>query len=414
MLNDAIGYQDGVLYCDTVDTREIAAQCGTPVYVYSLRRALHNLRQIRDAFSGLRAHIHYSAKANANLMILKALIEAGAGIDAVSGGEIHRALTAGAQPDDIVFAGVGKSPEELHYAVEQRIGWFNVENVDECRQLNEIASQLGRTVRIAPRLNPQVTANTHPYIATGHGGAKFGMTAATIRHLLAHQNDYPGLQFAGIHVHIGSQLHDTQATQQAVESALEIVAPYPAIRTINIGGGLPVAYQPDTELPTYESFASALSPLLKGYNVILEPGRSIIADAGLLLTRVLYIKQQAGQILYIVDASMSELIRPALYQAQHTIVPVMAHPGETQAANVVGPVCETADVLGREVSLPQLQAGELLAILTAGAYGMVMASNYNARPRPPEIVVHPNGSGWQLARRRETWDDLIQGEMVNG
>lgn len=414
MLNDVIGYQDGVLYCDTADTREIAAQCGTPVYVYSLRRALHNLWQIHDAFSGLRAHIHYSAKANANLMILKALIEAGAGIDAVSGGEIHRALTAGARPEDIVFAGVGKSPEELRYAVEQRIGWFNAENIDECRQINEIASQLGCTVRIAPRLNPQVTANTHPYIATGHGGAKFGMTAETIRHLLAHQSDYPGLQFAGIHVHIGSQLHDTQATQQAVESALEIVGPYPAIRTINIGGGLPVAYQPDTELPTYESFAAALSPLLTGYNVILEPGRSIIADAGLLLTRVLYIKRQAGQIFYIVDASMSELIRPALYQARHAIVPVMAHPGETQAANVVGPVCETADVLGREVSLPQLQAGELLAILTAGAYGMVMASNYNARPRPPEIVVHPNGSGWQIARRRETWNDLIQGEMVNG
>lgn len=415
MFNASIQYQGGMLHCDTVDLREIAAECGTPVYVYSLRRALDNLQRIRSSFSGMNAHIHYSAKANANLTLLKTLISAGAGIDAVSAGEIHRALMAGAKPEDIVFAGVGKSTEELNYAIEKGIGWFNVENVAECQQINEIASQLGRSgVRIAPRLNPEVTANTHPYIATGHGGAKFGMTAETIQWLLAHQADYPALQFAGIHIHIGSQLHDTIATVKAVETALEVIAPYPALTTVNIGGGLPVAYTPQEELPTFATFANTLKPLFKGYEVILEPGRSIIADAGLLLTKVLYVKRQAGQVFYIVDASMSELMRPALYEAHHEIVPVIHQNGPTQPVNVVGPVCETTDVLGRQLHLPELQPGDALAILTAGAYGMVMASNYNARPRPPEVAVNPDGNTWQIIRRRETWDDLIQGELFNG
>jgi len=423
MLNDSIHYRDGALYCDDISVAGIAAQVGTPVYIYSLPRALANLRHIQTTFAELQPHIHYSAKANANLAVMRALIGAGAGIDAVSGGEIFKALRAGANPADIVFAGVGKTPDELRYAVAQGVGWFNVENVDECRLIDDLVAELGRSpAQIALRFNPEVTASTHPYIATGHGGAKFGLTAEVIAHLFSHQADYPRLKFAGIHLHIGSQLHDTAATAQAIRAALDLIAPYPDIRTVNIGGGLPVPYQPGQDMPTFEAFASALTPLLKGHTVLLEPGRSIIADAGILVARILYVKRQAGQTFYITDASMAELIRPALYQAHHEIIPVTAPSphvwgggrGEGIKANIVGPVCETADVLGRDVALPYMQPGDLLAVLTAGAYGMVMASNYNQRPRPPEVVVSEDGQTWNIARPRETWDDLLRLETAGG
>ncbi len=414
MLNESIRYVNGLLHCDEVPLSEITAEVGTPVYVYSLKRALHNLNRVQTAFSELDTHIHYSAKANANLAVLRCLIEAGAGIDAVSAGEIHRALIAGAAPQAIVFAGVGKTPNELAYALEKGVGWFNVENAAECQLLNDLTGQLDATSPyIALRFNPNVTASTHPHIATGHGGAKFGLTAEVIRDLLQRQADFPNVRFAGIHIHIGSQLHDTAATQQAVEAALELIAPYPDIRTVNIGGGLPVAYFPDETIPSWTAFADTLTPLLRGYTVLLEPGRSIIADAGMLVTTTLYTKHQAGQTFIITDASMAELIRPALYQAHHEIVPVIEPQDAVRVpAQVVGPVCETTDVLGRDVSLPRVSPGEPLAVLNAGAYGMVMASNYNQRPRPPEVVVLPDGRRWQIARRRETWDDMLRFEAV--
>lgn len=416
MLNDSIHYQDEALYCDAIPISDITAQTGTPVYIYSLKRALGNFRRIQTAFGDIHPHIHYSAKANANLSILRALVSAGAGIDAVSAGEIHKALLAGAEAKDIVFAGVGKTPTELTYAIEKGVGWINVENVAECALINDIVQQQQRPTlraqRIALRLNPDVTANTHPYIATGHWGAKFGLTADTVRDLLAKQSVYPHICFEGIHIHIGSQLHDTQATQRALEIALELIAPYPDIRTVNIGGGLPVAYRPDEIIPSWENFAASLREMLVGYTVLLEPGRSIIADAGLLVASVLYVKQQAGQTILITDGSMAELIRPALYQAHHEIVPIIASPSKHEVlTQVVGPICETADIIGRDISLPQLQAGDLLAVLTAGAYGMAMANNYNQRPRPPEIIVVEDGQSWQIARRRETWDDLVRLEM---
>jgi len=420
MLNESIRYQNGALFCDSIPITEIITQVGTPVYIYSLRRARHNLEQIRTAFQALNPHIHYSAKANSNLAVLKSLVQAGAGIDAVSAGEIHRALLAGVDAKNIVFAGVGKTPSEIAYALKQNVGWFNVENIAECQYINDaVAAGNHAPAQIALRFNPEVTANTHPYISTGHGGAKFGLTAETIRYLLAQQTDYPHLKFSGIHLHIGSQLHDTDATRQAVLAALELIAPYPNIRTVNIGGGLPVAYKPDEQIPSFESFAEILTPLLKGYEVLLEPGRSIIADAGILVGTVLYIKRQAGQIFYIADTSMAELIRPPLYDAHHEIVPVVLPEslptipqGEGDLlVNVVGPVCESSDVLGRSVPLPEMSPSAPLAILTAGAYGMAMASNYNQRPRPPEVVVSEDGEKWQIARRRETWDDMLQAEV---
>lgn len=410
MLNRSFRYQESQLYCDSVPVREIVAQTGTPVYIYSLPRLLDNFRRVQAVLP--TAHIHYSVKANANLHLLQKLIRAGAGIDAVSGGEIYRALLAGAPPETIVFAGVGKTGQELYYAVEQDIGWFNIENVHEAHKLNTIAAVSGKTVRAAIRLNPDVSAPTHPHIATGHGAAKFGLSADVARDLLARQAETPNLRYEGIHIHIGSQLHDTEATAQAVRAALDVIEPYPQMRTLDLGGGLPVAYRPDEPLPTLDDFAAALRPLLDGYEVILEPGRFIVADAGILVTRVLYRKEQGGQQFLIVDAGMTDLMRPALYGAQHAIIPLAQDDaGAKQVVQVVGPVCETTDVLGRSIELPPIARGDCLAILTTGAYGMVMASNYNARPRPPEIAISEDGQSWYLVRRRETWHDLVMHEL---
>jgi diaminopimelate decarboxylase len=411
-LNPSIHYINNQLYVDQVSILTLIAEVGTPIYVYSLKRALENLHSIQQAFTGINAHYHYSAKANGTLAILKTLIQAGAGVDAVSGGEIFRAIKAGANPQDIVFAGVGKTLQDIRYALEIGVGWFNIENIAEAEHINTLAQQLGKkNVRVAVRFNPDVTANTHPYIATGHGGAKFGLTEEAIRHLLSHQKDYPNLSFQGLHVHIGSNLQDTKGTVEAVERSLEMIAPYEHMKTINMGGGLPAKYHTDQTIPPFSDFADAVRPLLQGYEVILEPGRSIIADAGILVTNILYKKYQAGQRLIIIDASMTELIRPMLYQAKHQIVPIMQTHTDEQLTQVHGPVCETTDVMGRDVLLPELNEGDAVAVLTAGAYGTVMASNYNARPRPAEVIVHEDGQTWSIARQRETWDDLIKAEL---
>ncbi|MDZ4768686.1 MAG: diaminopimelate decarboxylase [Chloroflexota bacterium] len=418
MLDNTFHYRSGHLHCDSVRIADIIAHTGTPVYIYSLKRALANYETIRAAFAPLDARIHYSAKANGNLALLRALVAAGAGIDTVSGGEIYRALHAGAAPGAIVFAGVGKTMAELFFAVDQNVGWFNIENVREAELLNSIASTARKRVRVAFRLNPNIQANTHKHIATGHGGAKFGLSADAIAGLFARQHELSALRFEGLHVHIGSQLHDIDATVQAVRAAVTLAKTQPTVNTIDIGGGFPVAYHdsPDDTpdpLPTPAQFAAALAPELAGYAVVLEPGRAIIADAGILVTRVQYLKQQGDTQLAIVDAGMTEIMRPALYEAYHAIVPLVEAPlvDGSPPIQIVGPVCETTDVLARDRHLPPLQPDDALAIMTAGAYGMVMASNYNTRPRPPEVVVAADGESWRVARRRETWDDLIAHEV---
>ncbi len=404
-LNDSIRYDCTELFVDNILVESIAQSTQTPFYLYSQRRILQNLQTIQDIFSGLNAYIHFSAKANANLTILGTLIQAGVGIDVVSGGEFYKARKAGANPQDIVFAGVGKGEAEIAYALENNIGWFNVENEYELTLINHHSQRLNRTPKIALRLNPEVTANTHPYIATGHGGAKFGLTLDAIQKILAKQEAYPELDFAGIHIHIGSQLQDISATKQAIQKASALMQPYPNVQTLNIGGGFPVQYRFDEALPSLEHFAQQLHPFLKDLQIFLEPGRSIVGDAGILVTTILYIKQHAGQTFYIVDASMSELIRPSLYQAYHEIMPLKQSDGDTIIVQVVGPVCESTDVLGRDRKLSKLQRGDKLAILTAGAYGSVMASNYNARPKPAEVMVDIEGE-WHIIRQRETWDEL--------
>ena len=413
VFSGSIRYVNDELYVDSIPVAQIAREIGTPTYIYSLKQTLQNYHRLLDAFDELDTHIHYSAKANSNLAVLKVLSKQGAGVDTVSMGEIYRALNVGVSPQDIVFAGVGKTRQEIRYAIEQGIGWFNVENVLELDHIQSIANEMEiSSVQVALRLNPQVTTNTHPYISTGHGGAKFGLTAEVIRDVLARQEDYPCITFAGIHIHIGSQLGDKNATVEAVEIALDLIKPYPEIRTINMGGGIPVAYHFDEEIPSIETFASSLVPLLKDYKILLEPGRSIIASAGILVTEVQYVKQQAGQTFYITDSSMAELIRPSLYQAHHEIVPLIKSDSAMTVGHIVGPVCETADVLAKDRKLPILQVGDKVAVMTAGAYGMVMASNYNARLRPAEVVVAVDGQSWSISRQRETLEDLMRYDVI--
>lgn len=412
--NESLFYDaQGQLTLDGVRLSDIGAQEGTPTYAYSERRIVKNYGRIRRAFAeaGVNAEIHYSAKANGNLHILRTLVQNGAGVDTVSGGEIFRALKAGAKAQEIVFAGVGKTEADLRYALEQGVGWFNIENVAEADLINQLAGELRMSARVALRFNPDVAANTHRHIATGHEKAKFGLNAEQVQHFLDHQRDYANLRFEGVHIHIGSQLHDTTATAQAVRAALELIVPYPAIRTLNIGGGFPAAYTPDEPLPNPADFARALAPMLRGYQVILEPGRGIIADAGVLLTRVLYRKQVGGEPVIILDAGMTNLIRPMLYDAHHEIVPLVQM-SKYETATIVGPICESTDVFARDRKIARLQPGDGVAILTAGAYGNVMASNYNGRGRPGEVMINADGQGWRTIRRRETWDDLIALELV--
>ncbi|MYD10279.1 MAG: diaminopimelate decarboxylase [Chloroflexi bacterium] len=413
VFNASIRYVDDSLFIDGIAADSIAREVGTPAYVYSLKQVTENYRRLRAAFAPLDARIHYSVKANGSLALLQALGQAGAGFDCVSAGEIDRCLRAGAHAPDIVFAGVGKTREEIAYAVSCGIGWFNVENVAELSYINDIAADTGvDAVKVALRLNPQVSANTHPYMATGHGAAKFGLTADVIREVLSRQSDYSRLDFAGIHIHVGSQLGDTAATLAALDAALDVIAPHPRIRAVNLGGGLPVAYRLNEEQPSLASLVNELRPRLDGFEVLLEPGRALVADAGLLIAEVLYVKRQAGQVFYIIDASMAELLRPALYDAHHEVAPLRRGNDEAVIAQVVGPVCESADVLARDRLLPRLQAGDRVALMTAGAYGMSMASNYNARPRPAEVVVSEAGDSWRFSRRRETWENMHMDEVL--
>jgi diaminopimelate decarboxylase len=413
MLNNSFHYRAEALHCDAVSIEEIAAVTGTPVYIYSLKRALENYNRLASAFAPLNAHIHYSAKANANLALLRALISAGAGIDCVSGGEIHKALLAGCPPEQIVFAGVGKTPGDLSYAVEQHVGWVNIENEDECRILEQIAAEHGRQMHVALRYNPDIAANTIRQIATGHGGAKFGLTADAIHRILSNASDYPSLRFEGIHIHIGSQLGDTSATRAAIRSANALIAAHPQLRTLNIGGGFPAAYRSSEVFPDATVFAEAIASEIGDRQLIIEPGRSIVADAGILVAQVLYVKEHGGQKFVILDAGMTDLMRPALYDAHHEIVPVRLHPGEQvrEMVEIVGPVCETTDTLASQRLIAPLKPGDRVAILTTGAYGFVMASTYNARPRPPEVVISSDGSAWQVARQRETWEAMTEPEL---
>jgi diaminopimelate decarboxylase len=410
-------YINGQLHCEEVPVREIARKVGTPLYLYSYNTLLDHYRQIEKAFSPVKALICYAMKANGSLAVCRALAKAGAGFDVVSGGELRKALQAGGNPKKIVYASVGKLTEEIESAVKASILFFNVESEQELEQINAVCARLKRHQQVSLRLNPDVEPQTHTFISTGHKASKFGMDLKTVRRLLAARGKYRWLIFGGLHVHIGSQILEARPFREAIRKALGVVASARRqgipMKTLNIGGGLGIIYHQE-EPQTPRDYAQAVLPLLKRsrVKVILEPGRYIAGNSGILLTRVLYRKESHGHRFAIVDAGMNDLIRPSLYGAYHQIQPVLQPKprGKTFTIDVVGPVCESGDFLGKNRKLPPLQAGDLLAVMSAGAYGYVMASNYNARPRPVEVMV--NGEAWTVIRSRETHKDMDRGEKI--
>jgi diaminopimelate decarboxylase len=410
----AFNYHAHTLYGDQLPISEIIRSVGSPAYLYSLTQVRANYRRLASAFKPLHAHLHYSLKANANLAIIKALLSEGAGLDAVSGGEVYKGVAVGANPAAIVFAGVGKTVAELEYALKIGVGCYNAESIGELERLNDLAGRHGVKATVALRLNPDVQANTHKNIATGHATAKFGIAHADALDALGHPDRYPHLNLSGLHLHIGSQLGSVEETVEAARHALTVFAQFPQLSRLNMGGGFPVAYTAEDEYPPIEAFAEALIPLLAdrvaaGLHFGLEPGRSIVANSGILVMEVQYVKEVNGQRVVITDAGMTELIRPMLYQATHRITPLTQRPGDPlRTAQVVGPICESTDVMG-VTDLPEsIRPGDLLAVHTIGAYGATMGSTYNARPRPPEIMIE--GDQWWVARRRETWEELISQE----
>ncbi len=407
-------YEDESLYCDRVPLAEIAAQCGTPCYVYSATAILERFRSYDEAFGHLPHRVCYAVKANSNVTLLAMLARAGAGFDIVSGGELYRVLQAGGDPGGIVFSGVGKTADEVEYALASGIHSFNCESEAELALIDSLAARRGALARVSVRVNPDVDASTHPYISTGLREHKFGIDISDIPQLYQRAQEYRNLSLEGVSCHIGSQLLDVKPIMEAVDKMLKLVERLRAagitIRHLDLGGGLGVSYEQDEHAPKIAELIGAICEKVKGKHlqVMVEPGRSIVAEAGVLLTRVLYRKQTTRKEFIIVDAAMNDLIRPSLYRSHHEIIPLRKSSGGTVLADVVGPVCETGDFLARDRQLANVFPGDLLAVSTVGAYGFVQASNYNSRPRPPEVLVE--GKEWRTVRTRETYADLVRGE----
>ncbi len=412
-------FNQGILYAEAVPLPAIAERFGTPAYVYSraaLEGALQEFLDVLTAHAaGAGALVCYAAKANSNLAVLNLFARMGAGFDIVSGGELQRVLAAGADPKKVVFSGVGKTAAEMKQALAAGIFCFNVESPAELERLNEVAGQCGKQAPVSLRVNPNVNPKTHPYISTGLKEAKFGVAYDDALALYRRAAALPHIEVAGIDCHIGSQLLDPAPFVEALDRILALVNQLTAtgirIRHLDLGGGLGIKYKDGQVQPTVASYLNPLLDKLAGrtLQVVLEPGRRLVGNAGLLLTKVEFLKPGEGKNFAIVNAAMNDLMRPALYQAWHDILPVAPRAGETPAYDVVGPVCETGDFLGLARPLC-IEAGDLLAVMSAGAYGMAMASNYNTRPRAAEVMV--NGDKVFPIRRRETVAELYAGEQV--
>ncbi len=411
----ALHYQQQTLYLDDVALPSIAHQFTTPCFVYSKRTLLQAWQAYRDAFAGQDALICYAMKANSNLSLLKLLVDAGAGMDIVSGGELERALLAGCPPERIVFSGVGKTVTEMHRALEVGIHCFNVESSAELDRLSAVATRMGKTAAVSLRINPDVDAGTHPYISTGLKGNKFGIAHAEALATYRKAASLPGLRMVGIDCHIGSQLTELSPFIDALDRLLSLVDQLAAegivLQHVDMGGGIGICYDAETP-PPVSDYAQAIAERLagRGLKLVLEPGRAIVGNAGVLLTRVEFLKQGETKNFAIVDAAMNDLIRPALYEGWHQVLPVEQQEGLPERVyDVVGPVCESADFLAQDRTLA-IRAGDLLAIGSAGAYGMAMSSNYNSRVRAAEILV--DGDRVQLIRQRETLAQMLACEQA--
>ena len=409
-------YKGDELFCEEVSIQRIVEQVGTPCYIYSHQAIHRQFHDFDDAFKDIPHIVAYAMKANSNIAILKLLAKEGSGADIVSGGELFRTLKAGVPSNKIVFAGVGKSPEEIRYALESDILMFNVESSAEVQQINEVAKTMGGRARVALRINPDIDPQTHPYISTGLKKSKFGIAAdhALKEFELASQLSH--IEVVGVHCHIGSQLTQVTPFVDAIKKILSLIKTLQSqnvkIRYMNIGGGLGITYSDETP-PHPKELAAAITPLLQtaSCEIIMEPGRSIVGNAGILVTKVLYNKEGANKQFVIVDAAMNDLLRPSLYEAHHDIQPVLKNESTpVHTVDVVGPICESGDFLAKDRKMPQPQSGDLLAVMSAGAYGFTMASNYNSRPKTPEVLVKDKQI--MVIRERESYEDLIRGESI--
>lgn len=408
-------YVDGTLCCEDVPLERIAEAVGTPTYVYSKHTLQQHYGRLDEAFSGVPHLICYSVKANSNLAVLAVLAAMGSGADIVSGGELYRALQAGIPAERIVYAGIGKTEEEMAYALRQDILMFNVESETELLTLDRVAGELGKRARIALRINPDVDPLTHPYIATGLKEAKFGIDVERALAVYRKAASLPNVEVLGVHQHIGSQITRVEPFRDSLEKTGNFVRRLREdgieVKFINIGGGFGIPYGGE-EVPYPVDYARAVEPVLREHRctVILEIGRMIVGNAGVLLTRVLYRKSGGAKNFVVVDAAMNDLIRPSLYGSYHEILPVTESRREVETVDVVGPVCETGDFLARDRAMPRVREGELLAVMSAGAYGFVMSSNYNSRRRAAEVMV--DGKDFTVVRERESLEDLVRGEKV--
>jgi len=423
-------YRDGRLHCEDVDLAGVAEEFGTPTYVYSAGTILNHYARLDVALASLDHLICYAVKANSNRAILKLLADAGAGFDIVSGGELYRALAAGGDPARCTFAGVGKSDEEIEYALNQRVYSFNVESEAELEYIDRVAGAKETRASIALRVNPDVDPHTHEYISTGSRENKFGIALDQSAAVYERASKMRNIEIVGVQMHIGSQITEAKPFESAIEKVAAIVRELKSkygIKFFSIGGGMGIVYRRALESGSgkwwhdhggessafsVRDYADAIIPSLSGLGIriLVEPGRFLVGNAGVLLTRVRYIKKSNAKKFAIVDAGMNDLIRPALYRSFHQIVPVEEpSKSKTERIDIVGPVCESGDFFALDREMPELHEGGLVAIMSAGAYGFAMASNYNSRPLPAEVLVR--GDKFSLIRKRQTWEDLVCGEI---
>ncbi len=410
-------YRRGELYCEEVSISQITKDVGTPCYVYSHATLTRHFRVYDGAFKNIPHIIAFAMKANSNLAILRLMAKEGSGVDIVSGGELFRALKAGVPPSKIVFAGVGKNADEIRDALKADILMFNVESSAELQAVNDVAASIGKKARVALRINPDIDPKTHPYISTGLKKSKFGIASDRAVEEFTLASSLSHIEVVGVHAHIGSQLTDVTPFVESLKKVITLIGALREqgipITYLNIGGGLGIVYN-DEKPPLPQDLADAVAPLVKDLKLtlVMEPGRVIVGNAGILVTKALYEKVGEAKRFIIVDAAMNDLIRPSLYSAYHEIRPVseslLQRP--KHMVDVVGPVCESGDFLAKDRSFPEVKPGDLLAVMSAGAYGFVMASNYNSRPRVPEVLV--NKSEVHVIKARETYEDLVKGEMI--
>jgi diaminopimelate decarboxylase len=408
-------YKGNRLYAEDVAVKDLAARLGTPFYVYSVRTLRRHFRVLDDAFADTDHLICFAVKALSNLSILHLLASMGSGFDIVSVGELMRCVRAGADMHKVVFSGVGKTDEEIRAALEARILMLNVESRPELHRVAEMARRINRRAPVSLRVNPDLDPGTHPHISTGHRDSKFGVPLSQVYEYYAEARSLPDLELVGLSTHIGSQITDTGPFVEAAGKLAAIVNRLRSdgivLKYLDLGGGIGIPYQ--EEPPEPAAFASAVLKTLGnlGLRIIIEPGRVLVGNAGMLVTRVLYVKETDVKRFIVVDGAMNDLIRPVLYEAYHEIRPVdRRKEGGTVVADVVGPVCESGDFFARDREMPEPREGDLLAVMSAGAYGFVMASNYNSRPRAPEVLV--DGRASHVIRERESFEDVVRGEKI--